>query len=70
MKFYAHEKDQFKKFLSENLDVFAWSPTDMPEVDPSVIYHKLSIIFEDKLVKQKPRKMNAEYLQALNDEVD
>jgi len=51
-----------KKFLSENLDVFAWSPTDMPEVDPSVIYHKLFILPEAKPVMQKPRKMNVECL--------
>ena len=41
-------EDQFKKFLSENLDVFAWSPTDMPRVDPSVICHKVFILPENK----------------------
>ena len=47
-----------------------WSPTDMPGVDPSVIFHKLSILPKAKLVKQKPWKMNAERLRALNDKVD
>jgi len=48
-------KDQFK-FMSENLDVLAWSPTDMPGLDPFVICHKLSTL---------PEKMNAEWVLAL-----
>jgi len=50
--------------------VFTWSPTDMPEVDPSVICHKLSTLSKAKPVKQKPQKMNAKRLRAMNDEVD
>jgi len=69
MKLSAREKSQLKKFLSENLDVFTWSPTYMLGVDPSVIYHKLSILPDAKPVKQKLQKMNAERLQTLNDEV-
>ena len=42
----------------------------MPRVDPSVIYHKLIVLPEAKLMKQKPQKMNAERLRALNDEAD
>jgi len=60
----------FKQFLSENTDVFAWSPTDMPGIDPEVIYHELSIWADDKLVKQKPKRMNEERSHAINDEVD
>jgi len=67
-KLFAREENQFKKFLSENLDVFAWSLTDMPGMDPS-IFHKLSILPEVKPVKQNPHKMNDERLRALNDEL-
>jgi len=35
-----------------------------------IIYHKLSILSEVKPVKQKPRKINAERLLALNNEVE
>ena len=69
-KLSTREKDQFKKLLSENLDVLAWSPTDMPGVDPSVICHKESIFPEAKPMKHKLRKLNTKHLQALNDEVD
>ena len=70
MKLSARDKDEFKKFLSENLNVFAWSPIDVLGVDPFIICHKLYILSEAKSVKQKPRKMNVECLRALNDEVD
>ena len=70
MKLSAWEEDQFKKFLSENLDVFAWSLIDMPGMNPYIICHKLSTLSEVKPVKHKPRKMNDERLQALYDEVD
>ena len=56
---HPHEK-RFEQILSENADVFVWSPTDMPEIDPEVIYHKLSIKADTKPVKQKPRRMNEE----------
>jgi len=59
----------FKKFLLDNLDVFAWTPTDMPGIDLSIIYHKLSIKANAKLVKQKLRRMNEERSRAINDEV-
>ena len=70
MKPFDQEKGQLRKFLSENLDVFALSLIDMPRVDHSVNCHKLSILPEAKPVKQKPQKMNVEHLRALNDEVD
>ena len=45
----AREQNQFNKFVSENLDVFACSPTT--KVDPFIICHKLSILPGVKLVK-------------------
>jgi len=42
----------------------------MPGVDPTIICHKLSIRFEAKPIQQRPQKIYAEHLQALNDEVN
>ena len=64
------KKIQFKDFLSNNLDVSAWTPTDMLGVDPPIICHWLSINPEVKPVKQKPRKMSVKRCQALREEVD
>ena len=30
-------------FLVQNLDVFAWDPYEVPEVDPRYIVHKLNV---------------------------
>ena len=57
-------------FLIKNLDVFAWSPLDMPGIDPDVICHKLSIREGARPVKQKARRINAERSQALQEEVN
>jgi len=33
------KRDRMIKFLSDNLDVFAWCTTDMPGIDPEIICH-------------------------------
>jgi hypothetical protein len=39
----ADEKDKMTKFLSKNLDIFAWCTSDIPGIDPRIICHRLSI---------------------------
>jgi len=63
-------KTLFKQFLSDNLDIFTWSPIDMPGIDSEVICHKLSIKADAKPVKQKPRRMNEERSCATSNELD
>ena len=43
------------KFLKENLDVFAWSHEDMPDLSPKIIQHKLNVDPERKPVQQRQR---------------
>ena len=69
-RLHPQEKTLFKKFLSDNLDVFASAPTDKPGIDPSIICHKLSFKAGIKPVKQKLRRMNEEQSRAISDEVD
>ena len=47
------------RFLKENLDVFAWSHEDMPDIDPKVIQHKLNVNPERKPVQQRRRTFAA-----------
>ena len=42
-------------FHKENLDVFAWSHKDMPDIDPKVIQHKLNVNPEWKPIQQRRR---------------
>ena len=67
---HPHEKALFKKFFSNNLDVFSWTPTDMPEIDHDIVCHKLSIKEDTKPVKQKLKRMNEQQSCAISDEVD
>jgi len=60
----------FRKFLLDNLDVFAWIPTDMHGIDPDILCHKLSIMADAKPVKQILKRMNEEWSRAISDEVD
>ena len=43
------------QFLKENLDVFAWSHDDMPDISPEVIQHRLNVDPERKPIKQRRR---------------
>ena len=40
--------------LVQNLDVFAWSPYEVPRVDPAFIVHKLNV---DLLVLPKKQRL-------------
>ena len=43
------------QFFKENLDVFAWSHEDMPDIPTEVIQHKLNVNPERKPVQQRRR---------------
>ena len=55
--------------LIQNVDVFAWSPYEVPGVDPEFIVHKLNVdpLFPPK--KQKPRRSTKEHVEAVRMEV-
>ena len=40
-------------FLKENQDMFAWSHEDMPEIDPSVMVHRLNVSPSFPPIRQK-----------------
>ncbi|RDX96548.1 Retrovirus-related Pol polyprotein from transposon 17.6, partial [Mucuna pruriens] len=62
------EEEQLVSFLRRNMDVFAWTPRDMPGIDPSYISHHLSIGKDVKPVAQKRRKQGEERRKAARDE--
>jgi hypothetical protein len=47
-------------FLRLNADLFAWTPANMPRIDPDFICHNLMIDPRSKPVIQKKRKMGEE----------
>lgn len=62
-------KEKLKKFLQNNLDIFAWRHDDMVGIDPKISCHHLKINPKANLYKQKMRALNPESYEALKDEV-
>ncbi|GAU33358.1 hypothetical protein TSUD_364830 [Trifolium subterraneum] len=63
------EREKIITILRNNRDLFAWHPSDMPEIDESVITHKLSISPANKPVVQRKRKVGEERRAAITEEV-
>ena len=55
--------------LIQNVDVFAWSPYEMPWVDPEFIVHKLNVDPSFPPKRQKPRRTAREHIEAVKSEV-
>ncbi|CAL8112506.1 unnamed protein product [Prunus armeniaca] len=54
------EKLELTTSLKNNKDLLAWSPSDMPEIDPHIICHRLHVNPTSKPVKQKRRNLTPE----------
>ena len=63
----AKIKEEIVSCLQANADIFAWSPEDMPGIDPEVISHHLNVDNKILPVKQKKRNMSPERAQALEE---
>ena len=49
------EKTELLDLLLKNKEVFAWTPYEMPDIDPAVMCHKLNVDPNHKPVIQKAR---------------
>lgn len=58
-------KKWLTSFLSENIDVFAWSTMNMIGIDPDVIVHRLNIDLTYHPVKQKKQGFALECRKAI-----
>nr|KYP74594.1 Transposon Ty3-I Gag-Pol polyprotein [Cajanus cajan] len=57
-----------KQVLRKYLDLFAWTATDMPGIDPNFHCHRLSVCRDAKPIAQKKRKMGGDRAQAVKEE--
>ncbi|RDX73390.1 Retrovirus-related Pol polyprotein, partial [Mucuna pruriens] len=62
------EEEQLVGFLRRNRDVFAWTPQDMPGIDPNFVSHRLSIGKDAKPIAQKRRNQGEERRKAAKEE--
>ncbi|XP_022883333.1 uncharacterized protein LOC111400126 [Olea europaea var. sylvestris] len=58
-----------KGCLTDNLDVFAWSPNDITRISPAIVQYRLGVLPGAKLVKQKKRKLAFERQEVVKAEV-
>jgi hypothetical protein len=56
-------------FLRSNIYVFAWQPSDMPEVPREVIDHTLEVCIDVRPMKQKPRRRSVEWENFIREEI-
>ena len=63
-------KTQLVQFLKENLDIFAWTHKDMPNISPKIIRHKLNVDLERKPVQQRRQVFALEHNQVITDGVN
>ena len=63
------DKIKMLLFLIQNVDVFAWSPYEVPRVDPKFIVHKLNVDPSFPPKKQKPRRSAKKHVDIVGLEV-
>ncbi|CAL8993981.1 unnamed protein product [Prunus brigantina] len=64
------EKAKLAAFLQNNKDVFAWSSSDMPGIDPQIICRRLHVNPAIKPVAQKRRNFAPEWVAIIEAEID
>ena len=63
------EKIETLLFLIQNVDVFTWSPYEVPGVDHEFIVHKLNVDPSFPSKKQRPRRLAKEHAKVVRQEV-
>ena len=64
------EMGQLRLVLLNNMDVFAWSHSNMVGINPTMASHKLNIIPAARPVRQKVRRFHLECHKVIQTEVD
>ncbi len=63
------DKEKLVSLLLMNKDLFAYSPSDMPAVDPGIIQHCLKACPEVKLIRQKKHSLSVDKNNFIKTEV-
>jgi len=53
-------QDQIVEVIARHLDAFAWSTSNMPDIDPDFLCHHLTMDPKVRPVRQRKRKFNEE----------
>ena len=63
-------QDQIAEIIARHLDAFAWSASDMPDIDPDFSCHRLTMDPRVRPVCQRRRKFNEERRQVVREETE
>ena len=61
-------QNQIAKVIARHLDAFAWSASDMPDIDLDFLCHRLTMDPQVRLVPQRRRKFNEKRRQVIKEE--
>ena len=61
-------QDQIAEVITQYLDAFAWSASDMPGIDSDFLCHRLTMDPQVRPVRQRRRKFNEEKRQVIKEE--
>ncbi|XP_057465711.1 uncharacterized protein LOC130755326 [Actinidia eriantha] len=64
------ERTELVHLLKANIEAFAWTPYEMPGIDPNLIKHELNVQPEFRPVKQRGRRSAPEHVDAVIEEVE
>ena len=64
------ERTGLIQLLKANIEAFAWTPYEMPGIDPNFIHHELNVKPEFRPVQQKGRRSAPEHVDAVIEEVE
>nr|KYP39650.1 Transposon Ty3-I Gag-Pol polyprotein [Cajanus cajan] len=65
-----NDRSVLSEVIIRNKDLFAWTPSDMPGIDPNFMCHKLSICANARPVAQRKRKMGTDRKLAVEAEME
>jgi len=61
-------QDKIAEVIAQHLDAFAWSSSDIPDIDPDFLCHRLTMDPQVQPVCQRRRKFNDERRQVIREE--
>ena len=61
-------QDQIAEVIARHLDAFTWSASDMPDIDPNFLCHRLTMDPQVRPVHQRRRKFDEERRKVIKEE--
>ena len=63
------ERIELMEFLTSNIEMFTWTPYDMPGIDPNFICHQLNVHPTDRPIIQRTRRSALHHAEIVAEEM-